>query len=112
MVSVDSEAVFQERLTAMGLTELKEMFADRGWKTLASFAFACSFVPGAPGGDDKVCQEKVVLKLVTSEDSPLVPSLRRLYFEAYTTATADLKRLEGPCVVGASPGQVFRRVSG
>ncbi len=91
MVSIDSVAVFEERLVALGLASIKDAFTSAGWSTLAGFAFSSNFIPGQTA-DDRVFVDKVVLKLVSSEEDAKVPAIRRLFFEAYTMAAADLKR--------------------
>ena len=45
-MSLDSEAVFAERVVALGLQRHVEKFNELGWKTYGSLAFATSFVPG------------------------------------------------------------------
>ncbi len=89
MVSIDSAAVFAERLVNLGLSEVKAKLDARGWNTLGAFAFACAY---RPGGDDKAFIDDVVLQLVDNKEDPKVPALRRLFYEAHAFAAADLKR--------------------
>ncbi len=52
MSVADSEAVFKSRALQIGLSEaVVQELLDAGIKTLGSFAFASSYVPGSP--DDK-----------------------------------------------------------
>eukprot|EP00971_Amphidinium_carterae_P291413 5785627-Amphidinium_carterae.1 len=60
-----------------------EKFKTARILTTGQLAFACSYVPGA--SDDKSFQEMVAT--IFGPDSPvgLVASIRRLFFEAYTS---------------------------
>ena len=89
MVSVDSVAVFMERLVGLGLNELKPKFEARGWTTLGAFAFSSAY---KPGGDDKIFVDEVIAPLVESKEDPKVPAIRRLFYEAHAFAAADLNR--------------------
>ena len=91
-MSLDSEALFRQRLDELGLADLRDEFAANGWGTLGSFAFACSTPPGTPGAVDAFQTEVVNLLAI---EASAVPALRRLYFEAWTLSAAELKgRLE------------------
>ena len=59
-----------------------------GWDTLGNFAFSCSYVPGSP--DDASFISGVVVPIL-GDDHTKAAALRRLFFEAYTIAAADLK---------------------
>ena len=44
----DSEAVFKQRATQMGLeVGVLQLFLDKGYTTMARFAFSCSYSPGS-----------------------------------------------------------------
>ena len=89
-MAVESEAVFKERAYQLGLEPVWAKFEERGWLTYGTFAYASSYTPGSP--DDKAFIDNVVLKIVESADNPKTAVLRRLYFESYTVATAELRR--------------------
>ena len=57
---------------------------------MAEFAFAANYKPGAT--DETSFIKDIVVPLYTSEDSIKKSALRRLYFEAYTMAAADVHR--------------------
>ena len=86
---LDSHEVFVARARQLGLDDddLARM-SGRGWDTMGNFAFASSYIPGS--GDDRKFVEQV-LDPMYGEDHPKSPILRRLYYEAYTLAAADLR---------------------
>lgn len=86
---IESEAVFQARLKAMGLERMIGEFSRRGWGKMSTFAFASSWTPGV--GDDTSFKNKVLTPLLGSEDHADAPKVRKLYFESYTMVAADLK---------------------
>ena len=87
---IDSEAVFAARATAMGLAaELLAELQRRGWKTFGTFAFSCSYVPGH--ADDASFMEGVIVPVLADKTHASAATLRRLFFESYTLAAADLK---------------------
>ena len=45
---VDSAAVFVDYVKKVGLEDKMDVFRARNWTTLAGFAFASSYTPGAP----------------------------------------------------------------
>ena len=94
---LDSKAVFAERAKEIGMNdeELNIMQA-KNWGTFGNLAFACSYKPGQEN-------ELPLLKLAATitksgmEDPPeeRMPIIRRLFFEAYILASADMRaRLE------------------
>ena len=89
-MSLDSEAVFNERMVALGLQEHTEKFHKLGWKTYGSLAFATSFVPGRT--EDERFLKDIVEAGLGDSDHHHKGALRRLFFESYTLAAADLKR--------------------
>ncbi len=95
-MAVDSVAVFKERVAALRLHDYWHAFAERGWDTYANFAFAPSNNP-ATADDDKF--SATVLQPLLGEDlsNKPVAAVRRLFFEAYTLAGADLKRKNRGC---------------
>ena len=89
-MSLDSEAVFNERVVALGLQEHTEKFHRLGWKTYGSLAFATSFVPGQT--EDERFLKDIVEAGLGDSGHHHKGALRRLFFESYTLAAADLKR--------------------
>jgi len=86
---IESEAVFQARLKAMGLEGMIGEFTRRGWGKMSTFAFASSWTPGV--GDDSSFKNKVLIPLLGTDDHADAPKIRKLYFESYTMVAADLK---------------------
>jgi hypothetical protein len=90
---IESEAVFETRAKAMGLTQDVINAAKlKGWKTLGSFAFACAYTPGV--GSDDAFKAEVLTPLLGDEQDPRrtqAAGVRRLFFEAYTLVAADLR---------------------
>jgi hypothetical protein len=89
-MSLDSQAVFEERVNALGLREHLEKFRELGWTTYGSLAFATSFVPGQ--AEDERFLVDIVEAGLGSRTHNHKGALRRLFFESYTLAAADLKR--------------------
>ena len=88
-MALDSKAVFEERLQMFGIHDLKPELETRGWDTLGAFAFCCSLPPNSAG--DMFWTEVAGPLLKDDRSSPRLPGLRRLYFEAWTSMTADMK---------------------
>jgi hypothetical protein len=90
---LDSRAVFLQRAEEIGLTpeELARIEA-KGWSSLAKLAFACSYTPGQQD-DSNLRGLGSVIAGTGANDPPedRMPVYRRLYFEAYTLAAADLR---------------------
>ena len=83
---LDSSAVFTARAIEIGLNddEVRQLSA-LNLDTLGKFAFSCNYVPG---------QSLRLVGRVCGETPPpedRVPLVRRLYFESYTLAAADLR---------------------
>ena len=85
----DSEAAFEERVTELGLAEALPELRVKHWDTFGSLAFASSYVPGVT--DDAVFIRDVVTPVLGNGQHPKRHILRRLYYESYTHAAADLK---------------------
>ena len=94
-MAVDSEAVFIQRLSELGLTERAERFKTLGWRTHGLFAFA---LPA--GGSGVVNEDDFVRTIVRpvfelADDAPLPPAaaaVRRLWFESHTITVGDLRQ--------------------
>eukprot|EP00435_Cladocopium_sp_Y103_P010138 s2396_g2.t1 len=86
----DGTAVFAQRAKAIGLTDdVVQTFKTAQVDTMAKFAFACNYSPGA--SDD--APFKAMIKQVIGRDPSLVEEscLRRLFNESYATVAADIK---------------------
>ena len=100
-ISLDSTHVFSARLATIKLDEyVVEKFAELAWFTYGDYAFATGFSPGAPVSDEMFRKEILVPVLGEQEaDNPANANrhrLRRLYWEAYSAAAADLARRISP----------------
>ena len=89
-MALESDAVFFSRISALGLSEeVAGRFREKGWTTLGAFAFCSAYTPGQ--ADDAAFQP-VLQFLVGEADGADAALVRRLFFEAYTMAAADLKK--------------------
>jgi hypothetical protein len=85
-MALDSPAAFNERVLELELSEHLERFTRAKWKTLGDLAFA------APQGSTEVDFRKYVLeKGLGNADHDDAGRLRRLFFEAFVLAGAQLK---------------------
>ena len=91
MSYVDSKAIFRQRCLAVGLpTEVVDRLDLRGWSTFANFAHAPTATPGTAGAEVAI---KAVLDAILGDSlAAHEAALRRLHWEAWTLAAADLKR--------------------
>ena len=102
---LESEAVFEARAVQMGISNavIAQLKAG-GIGTLGGYAFCCSFQPGA------VDEAPLITALTAllggqAPDVGLMSKLRRLFYEAHTTALVDMRsRIE------SSPDEQPRRV--
>ena len=86
----DSSAVFEQRAKAIGLSdEVFQLFKGQGLDTMAKFAFACNYSPGA--SDDKSFKELVEKILARAPSLVEEACMRRLYNESYATVAADIR---------------------
>jgi hypothetical protein len=94
MSMIESEAVFSTRAELLGVDAATlALMRAAGWRTLGTFGFACSYVPGA--SDDSTFKKDVLEVLFGAEPSPMAPSVRRLYFESYSISASEMRgRLE------------------
>ena len=93
MSMLDSEAVFSARAREMGLVEDEiNRIAARGWHTMGRFAFCVAYTPGQ-ADEANLVRLGAVVTGTGAADPPedRMPLVRRLYFEAYTLAAADLR---------------------
>ena len=86
-MSLDSPAAFIERATEIGLGAHLARFADANWTTLATLAFSSPH-----GGSEEVFTNNILIPGLGAAVHPDAHLLRRLYYEAFMMASADLKR--------------------
>ena len=111
---VDSQAFFSARLLALGLTPFTDKFTRLGFTTLGRLAFSSTFCPGL--SDGAVLENDLVVKILGSSEHPDACQIRRLFYEAHTLATADLRRTverdqDAPPRVLPNEERVSRRTS-
>ena len=90
---LDSAAVFEARCREMGLLpDEAARLKSRGWNSFALLAFACSYTPGQ-ADDTNLVRLGAIITGAGAGDPPedRMPIVRRLFFEAYTLAAADLR---------------------
>ena len=93
MAGIDSSAVFDGRMQAIGLQAVvAAAMRGRGWVSFATYAYSSSYQPSQ--SDDTEFKQKVLRVLLGDdfEASPESPKLRRLFFEAHTLCIADLRK--------------------
>lgn len=87
--SIDSNAVFRARGIQFGLAAADmDAMEARGWKSMSTFAFSCSYVPGT---SDDSGMKAIIDQIFGSPDHAKGPLMRRLFFESYTVTAADLR---------------------
>ena len=80
-------------MEAMGIEPaVVAIMLNRGWNSLASFAYSCGYMPGV--GDETPFKQDVLKALLGDdyETNPNAPRLRRLFMESHTLAISDLRR--------------------
>ena len=90
MGTIDSEALFDSRMTLFKLSDQEQ--ADvraKGWTTRASFAFSSSYSPNQI--DDAPFVNAVLIPILGAADHPSAHKLRRLLFESFTMSVQDLR---------------------
>ena len=88
--TLDSEAYFKGRLTALKLIEFEPKFVEKNWTTVNSFAYSNSYVPGR--ADETALAEKVFKHVLGALDHAKESALRRLFTECHIMANADVQR--------------------
>ena len=89
-MALESKAYFSARLAKLGLADELETFAELGWTTLAEFGFASNYRP--MGLDDAPFINEVIVPLLGDPGHKKKAIVRRLYFEAFSMAAADVNR--------------------
>ena len=91
MSLVESRAAFRARALSIGLDgPTVDALVARGWATMGAFAFACSSTPGGAGPDRFL--DEIGEPILRDRQHPQVASLRRLWFESFTMAAAELRK--------------------
>lgn len=93
--SIESVAVFRQRCREIGMSiQLLADVTAAGYDTMGSFAYGCSFVPGASDESQLVAFARRVNNGAELNEEQMA-KFRRMFFESFTMAQADLKlRLE------------------
>ena len=91
--NVDSVAVFEARAVEIGVSEAElQRLRSKGWNTFGRLAFACSYVPGQ---SDEAPLAKLAIAVIgesgTEPSDERFPIARRLFFEAYSLTSADMR---------------------
>ena len=103
MTTLDSKAAFSERMEELGLMPHLDNFKRAKWFTFANLAFSA---PQA--GNEETFIKKVLIPGLGAADHEDEHLLRRLFFEAFNMAAADLRRRsestteDGPRVMPAA----------
>ena len=86
----DSEAVFRQRALQMGLeAPAFQLFVDKGYTTMARFAFSCNYSPGS--ASDRAFLDMIKDALGRDATALETSILRRLFSESYANVAADIK---------------------
>ena len=92
--NLDSVAVFEARASEIGLEVAElEYLRSRRWNSFGRLAFACNYTPGQ---SDETPLAKLAAAITKSDSIESIPEdrfpvIRRLFVEAYTMASADLR---------------------
>ena len=86
-MAIESAALFRKKISQCGLNDYQDKFVALGWSNMAELAFAANYQPGCP--DEMPFITEVVIPVLGDESHPKKASLRRLFFEAFTTMAAD-----------------------
>ena len=73
--TLDSVAIFKQRVTALGLGEVWGKFVEASWTSFGDFAFASSYQLGMV--DDSHLKTKVIKRILGSEEHAKAPQVRR-----------------------------------
>ena len=92
-MAVDSKAVFSARVNALGLGDHADNFAALNWGTYAELAFATH---AKPGQNEEAFVEQILVPGLGRDNHPDQNRLRRLFYEAFAIASAEMRRLQEP----------------
>jgi hypothetical protein len=90
----ERQEVFLSRVVELGLEDLIPQLKTKGLTSYAKFGFGCDYNPQMADASLLVSQ---LLKPLCGDDEHHIPSLRRLWWEAWGVATADMRWLV-PCL--------------
>lgn len=85
----ERQEVFFARVVELSLEDLIPALKTRGLTSYAKFAFGCDYNPQMADASLLATQ---LLKPICGDDEHHIPSLRRLWWEAWGVATADMRR--------------------
>ena len=90
-MALNSKAVFEAKISKLGMSVNLNDFKRLGWDTLAKFAFAANYVPGK--ADDTPFVNDVVIPLFHTPNPPEKAALRQLFYVAYSMNAAEMVRM-------------------
>ena len=102
-MALDSPAAFLERVQELQLAAHIDRFNAARWTTMAALAFSSPH-----SGNEEALVNNILIPGLGRADHPDHMLLRRLFFEAFLMASADLKRRSeataenGPRIVPAA----------
>ena len=89
-MTTESAAVFSARALEVGISQAHlDALVREGFSTLGAYAFSCAYTPGSP--DDAPLVALVTRVLAGVPTAAVLAGFRRLCFEAYTFAAAEIK---------------------
>ena len=94
MAAIDSKAVFQKRVSLLGLADLQGKFSEFGWDRHGAFAFAAPTGPGGALNNDDFMRDvaRPLLDLPETQPThPKIAAVRRLLFESQALAVSDVR---------------------
>ena len=94
MAMLDSVAVFHSRAKEIGLLDFEyEVLKEKNWHTFGNLAFSCNYQPNSGSNDEEFVKfaAAVTGAGLGSPPEKRMPALRRLFFEAFTLAAADMR---------------------
>jgi hypothetical protein len=96
--NIESKPVFRARATQIGIeVAVIDALSTAGHASFGSFAFCCSYQPGASSGDETPFVETIKADLGRDATSGEMALLRRLFFESHAVALQDMRsRTERP----------------
>ena len=78
-MALDSRAYFDERVTAMGISDEDQTKLKRKYRTMGDFAFSSSHIPGN-GPDHDFVDDVIKPLLGDALEDGQIAKMRRLYF--------------------------------
>ena len=90
---LDSKPFFAARALEIGLTQAElDIMKAKNWGTFGGLAFSCAYKPNAPD-ETPLLRMAATVTASGAQDPPeeRLPIIRRLFFEAYAMASADMR---------------------